>query len=154
MKKRVKVRTFSMWRTTKTLTGVPVVQDFLLFAFHADLQSDAFRDDTPTLPPSSAPALNWTCDTLREEVSVKKRSLATTVKKAQQPRVWQRPLRTEHLNISRKTHNVSIYSVTSPAYGRSFTHGYLNKDRITQTHTSQTHQNPLMLQVFALFLTF
>lgn len=26
--------------------------------FSADLQSDAFRDDTPTLPPSSAPALN------------------------------------------------------------------------------------------------
>lgn len=28
------------------------------FLFSADLQSDAFRDDTPTLPPSSAPALN------------------------------------------------------------------------------------------------
>lgn len=26
--------------------------------FSADLQSDAFRDDTPTLPPSSAPAFN------------------------------------------------------------------------------------------------
>lgn len=28
------------------------------YFFSADLQSDTFRDDTPTLPPSSAPALN------------------------------------------------------------------------------------------------
>ena len=30
-----------------------------MLLFFTDLQSDAFRDDTPTLPPSSAPALNW-----------------------------------------------------------------------------------------------
>lgn len=143
-----------MWRTRKTswcLSGLRLPASCLSCRPPVGCVSRRH----PHAPPEqrSSPELNL--QYLWEEVSVKKRSLATTVKKPQQPRVWQRPptARGEHLNVGRKTHCVARADSQRHIVGiRTQLHTRLpeNKDRITQTHTSQTHQNPLILQVFAL----
>lgn len=52
--------TMKEWCTTRSLifSVWKSLYEQIVF-FSADLQSDAFRDDTPTLPPSSAPAFDW-----------------------------------------------------------------------------------------------
>lgn len=74
----------SLYFMNKTLMNIK-----RLHSFHADLQSDAFRDDTPTLPPSSAPALNWlNLWELRTSDDRVRKHPGNNYDKTRQPGVW------------------------------------------------------------------
>lgn len=122
-------------------------------SFHpADLQSDAFRDDTPTLPPSSAPALNWAdlrplmttrgnIQTLTTATTTVKLSSGSPWKVLTSSWCWRRGENTSHRCCGQFTPRVLLLTTWEPQLGH--THIY------TWTHILRHTKNLILLTLVA-----